>query len=210
MAQELEGEWVMGWPDRKRARIMPSKDAEGRTIYARSPVLDLEGMLTPTDAYYIIAQLNMPDPVHPDDFSFSIDGMVDSPTQYTLEEIRKLPGRTVRAVTECAGNDGEFFDYIKPGSNMKKPSLRVVQAEEGGWRQAMDSDETPDIEDIRQSIPSTGLVSGGEWTGVQLRSVLERAAIQEGAVCVALHGWDEGKPDPVTQYHRVGGMSARD
>ena len=22
---ELEGEWVMGWPDRKRARVMPSK-----------------------------------------------------------------------------------------------------------------------------------------------------------------------------------------
>ena len=30
---ELEGEWVMGWPDRKRARVMPSKDAEGRTIF---------------------------------------------------------------------------------------------------------------------------------------------------------------------------------
>ena len=64
-------------------------------------------------------------------------GMVDCPTEYTLEDIRKLPGRTVRAVTECAGNDGEFFDYIKEGSNMRKPSLRYVQAEEGGWRQTM-------------------------------------------------------------------------
>ena len=81
---ELEGEWVMGWPDRKRARVMPSKDSEGRTIFARSPVLDLEGVLTPTDAYYVIAQLNMPDPVHPDDFSFSIGGMVDNPIDYTL------------------------------------------------------------------------------------------------------------------------------
>ena len=93
---ELEGEWVMGWPDRKRVRVMPSKDSEGRTIFGRSPVLDLEGMLTPTDAYYVIAQLNMPDPVHPDDFSFTIGGMVDNPIEYTLEEIRKLPGRTVR------------------------------------------------------------------------------------------------------------------
>ena len=84
-----------------------------------------KGVLTPTDAYYIVAQLNMPDPVHPDDFSFSIGGMVDRPIEYTLEELRKFPGRTVRAVTECAGNDGEFFDYIKEGSNMKKPSLRV-------------------------------------------------------------------------------------
>ena len=204
MAEELEGEWVMGWPDRKRARIMPSKDAEGRTIHARSPVLDLEGVLTPTDAYYIVAQLNMPDPVHPDDFSFSIGGMVDRPTEYTLEELRKLPGRTVRAVTECAGNDGEFFDYIKEGSNLQKPSLRYVHAEEGRAHQRMDSGETLSVEDMLQSIPMTGLVSGGEWTGVALKTVLERAGIQQGAVSVALHGWDEGRPDPVTQYRSVG------
>ena len=201
---ELEGEWVMGWPDRKRARVMPSKDSEGRTIFARSPVLDLEGVLTPTDAYYVIAQLNMPDPVHPDDFSFTIGGMVDNPIEYTLEEIRKLPGRTVRAVTECAGNDGEFWDYIEEGKNVPKPSLRVVQAEEGGWRQSGDGDEALDIDNILQSIPTTGLVSGGEWTGVSFKTILELAGLQEGAVSVALHGWDEGKPDPVTQYLSVG------
>ena len=201
---ELEGEWVMGWPDRKRARVMPSKDAEGRTIFARSPVLDLEGLLTPTDAYYVIAQLNMPDPVHPDDFSFSIGGMVDNPTEYTLEGIRKFPGRTVRAVTECAGNDGEFWDYIDEGKNSPKPSLRDAQAEEGGWRQSGDGEEALDIENILESIPTTGLVSGGEWTGVPLKTVLELAGIQKGAVSVALHGWDEGRPDPVTQYLSVG------
>ena len=201
---ELEGEWVMGWPDRKRARVMPSKDSEGRTIFARSPVLDLEGVLTPTDAYYVIAQLNMPDPVHPDDFSFSIGGMVDNPIEYTLEEIRKFPGRTVRAVTECAGNDGEFWDYIEEGKNVPKPSLRIVQAEEGGWRQSGDGEEALDINNILQSIPTTGLVSGGEWTGVPFKTVLEIAGIQEGAESVALYGWDEGKPDPVTQYLSVG------
>ena len=36
------------------------------------------------------------------------------------------------------------------------------------------------------------------------KTILERAGIQEGAVSVALHGWDEGKPDPVTQYLSVG------
>ena len=42
---ELEGEWVQGWPDRARARLMPSKDADGKTIYARTPLLDLEGLI---------------------------------------------------------------------------------------------------------------------------------------------------------------------
>ncbi len=202
---EMEGEWVMGWPDRKRARIMPSKDAEGRVVFARSPVLDLEGMLTPTDAYYIVAQLNMPDPVHPDDYSFTVGGMVDNPIEYTLEDLRKLPGgRTVRAITECAGNDGEFWDYLKEGSNTKKPSLRVVQNEVGGWNNMGDDGDVPDIDAILAAIPSTCLVSGGEWTGVQFREVLNRAGVQKGAVCVALHGWDEGTPDPTVQYLSVG------
>ena len=33
---ELEGEWVMGWPDRKRARVMPSKDSkDGLYLHVR-------------------------------------------------------------------------------------------------------------------------------------------------------------------------------
>jgi DMSO/TMAO reductase YedYZ molybdopterin-dependent catalytic subunit len=146
----------------------------------------------------------MPDPVHPDDFSFSIGGMVDNPIEYTLEEIRKFPGRTVRAVTECAGNDGEFWDYIDEGKNSPKPSLRDAQAEEGGWRQSGDGEEALDIQNILESIPTTGLVSGGEWTGVPLKTILDLAGIQEGAVSIALTGWDEGRPDPVTQYLSVG------
>ncbi len=69
---ELEGEWIQGWPDRARARLMPSKDAQGRTIYARTPLLELEGLITPTDAFYIVAQLNMCEPIHPDDYSFAV------------------------------------------------------------------------------------------------------------------------------------------
>ena len=202
--REIEGDWVFGWPDRKRAEIMPSKDVEGRVIFARSPVLDLEGMITPVDAYYVIAQLDMPDPIHPDDYTFSVSGEVENPAEYVLEDLRKFPSRTVRAVTECAGNDGEFFSYMQEGSNMKKPSLRVKQDEEGGWNQMSDDGGIPDIEDILEAIPTTCLVSGGEWTGVPLREVLDRAGVKDGAVAIRVQGWDTGRPDPVTQYLSVG------
>ena len=33
---ELEGEWVMGWPDRKRARVMPVKMRKGG-LYLHAP-----------------------------------------------------------------------------------------------------------------------------------------------------------------------------
>ena len=203
--REIEGDWVLGWPDRKRATLMPSKDAEGRVIFARSPVLDLEGLITPVDSYYIIAQLQMPDPIHPDDYSFSISGLVDTPVEYKIDELRAFPGKTVRAVTECAGNDGEFWSYLQPGSNTPKPSLRVKQNEQGGWNQmTKDNGGAPSIEEIATAIPLTCLVSGGEWTGVPLRLVLEKAGVKPGAVAVKLKGWDTGRPDPTAQYLSVG------
>ena len=169
--KEIEGDWVMGWPDRKRAALMHSTDEQGRTIYGRTPILDLEGLITPTDSFYIVAQLQMPEPVHPDDYVFSIGGLVDRPVEYTLDDLRRLPGKTVRAVTECAGNDAEFFDFLNDRSNNRKPSLRMKHEEYGTWRSQPDSAEI-DIDAIIQSMPSTCLVSGGEWIGVPLGGLI--------------------------------------
>ena len=118
--REIEGDWVLGWPDRKRPTIVPGKDAEGRVINGRAPVTDLAGLITPTEAYYIVNQLEAPEPVHPDDWKLEIKGEVERPFAINLDELMKMPGRTVRAVTECAGNDAGFFDYLRKGA--KKPS----------------------------------------------------------------------------------------
>jgi sulfite oxidase len=202
MRPELEGEWIQGWPDRKRARLMPSKDAEGRTIYARTPLLELEGLITPTDAYYIVAQLNMAEPIHPDDYVFSVKGLVDRPLELRLDDLRKLPTRTVRAVTECAGDDGEFFRWQKLGG--KKPSRLKVQAEQGGWNQMVKDGKKPEVEDILEAIPTTCLVSGGEWTGVSLSEVLKLAGVKPGAVSAHIVGYDRGRPDPTPIYLSTG------
>lgn len=50
--EEMEGDWVMEWPSRKRPALTPGKDAEGRVINGRSPVTEIEGLITPTDTYY--------------------------------------------------------------------------------------------------------------------------------------------------------------
>jgi sulfane dehydrogenase subunit SoxC len=88
---------------------MPSKDAEGKTIYARTPLLDLEGLITPTDAFYIVCQLNAAEPIYPDDYRLTVQGLVDKPMELTLADVQQLPTRTIRTVMECAGDDGEFF-----------------------------------------------------------------------------------------------------
>jgi DMSO/TMAO reductase YedYZ molybdopterin-dependent catalytic subunit len=199
---ELEGEWIQGWPDRKRARLMPSKDAEGRTIYARTPLLELEGLITPTDAYYVVAQLNMADPIHPDDYFFSIKGLVDRPLELRVDDLQKIPTRTVRAVTECAGDDGEFFRWQKIGG--KKPSRLKVQKERGGWNQMVTDGKPAAIDDILEAIPTTCLVSGGEWTGVSLCDVLALAGVKPNASSVHVVGYDRGRPDPTPLFLSTG------
>jgi hypothetical protein len=93
--REIEGDWIYGWPDRKRAAVIAGKDAEGRTINGLTPLADLEGLITPTDAYYIVNQLEVPDPVHPSDWTLEIVGG-ERPISLTLEDLLRLPGRTVR------------------------------------------------------------------------------------------------------------------
>ena len=202
---EMEGEWIEGWPDRKKARIMPSKDDQGRTIFARAPVLELGGLTTPTDASYIIAQLNMADPIHPDDYDFQVTGLVEKPLVFNFEEIQQLPSVTVRTTMECAGDDGEYFRWQKDGG--PKPSRLKVQEEQGGWNQMAgeeDGDDGANIDEIFDAIPTTCLVSGGEWTGVRLKDVLELAGVKPEATHVHLVGYDEGRPDPTPIYLSTG------
>ncbi|MBX3511980.1 MAG: molybdopterin-dependent oxidoreductase [Xanthobacteraceae bacterium] len=205
MRPEPEGEWVQGWPDRKRARLMPSKDAEGRTVFARTPLDQLEGLITPTDAFYIVTQLTPADPIHPDDYVFSITGLVDRPLELKLSDLQKLPTRTVRAVTECAGDDADWYRWQK-GVGKKPSRILRPQVEQGGWNNMSNEGEKPTMEQILEAIPSSGVVSGGEWTGVSLHEVLKRAGVKPEATCVHIIGYDEGRPDPTPLYMSTGRM----
>ena len=198
---EIEGDWVMGWPDRKRAVINAGKDSQGRVINGRAPITELEGLLTPTDAYYVVNQLDVPEPMHPDDWILSIGGLVERPIEMSLKDLRKLPGRTVRAVTECAGNDAGFFDYQQRGGN--KPS-RINQQDMNARAAQREKNLVPSNDQISNESTTTCAVSAGEFTGVPLMEVLKKAGIRNNAVAVRFQGFDRGHPDLAVQYRSVG------
>ncbi|HAL49469.1 MAG: hypothetical protein FI707_05515 [SAR202 cluster bacterium] len=201
--REIEGDFIMGWPDRKRPELHEAKDGQGRVVRAAAPIMDLQGLITPTDLSFITAQLDMPEPVHPDDWVLSIGGQVDNPLQLTLEDLQKLPGRTVRAVTECAGNDTDFFDYLKDGA--PKPS-RFSKPDREALAGLRDKFSAGALQDADLFIPSSmmGILSSGEFTGVPLATVLEKAGLNPDAVSVRAEGFDTGRPDPILQYRSAG------
>ncbi len=198
---EIEGDWVMGWPDRKRSVISAGKDSQGRVINGRCPVTQLEGLLTPTDAYYVVNQLEVPEPIHPDDWILSIGGLVDKPIELSLKDLQKFPGRTVRAVTECAGNDAGFFDYQQKGA--KKPS-RINQQDMNARAAQREKNAVPSTEEISNESTTTCAVSAGEFTGVPLAEVLKKVGLKSNAVSVRFQGFDRGQPDLAVQYRSVG------
>ena len=198
---EIEGDWILGWPDRKRPALVPGKDAEGRVINGRAPVTELAGLITPTEAYYIVNQLEAPEPVHPDDWKLMVKGEVERAFELDFDGLMKLPGRTVRAVTECAGNDAGFFDYLRTGA--KKPS-RVNQQDMQKRAEQRVKGELPSSEEISSESTTTCAVSAGEFTGVPLAEILKRAGVKPGAVCVRAQGFDTGHPDTAVIYRSVG------
>lgn len=176
--KEIEGDWVMGWPDRKRATIIAGKDSQGRVINGRAPITDLEGLITPTDAYYVVNQLEVPEPMHPDDWMLTIGGLVERPVELSLKDLMKLPGRTVRAVTECAGNDAGYFDYLKGGR--RKPS-RINQQDMQKRASMRETNALPSADEVSTESTTTCAMSAGEFTGVPLAEVLKKAGLKPGA-----------------------------
>jgi DMSO/TMAO reductase YedYZ molybdopterin-dependent catalytic subunit len=143
-------------------------DDQGRLTRVRTPVLELEGNMTPTHLFYVVQHFAVPEPVRPEDWRVTIDGEVTQPVTLTYDDLRRLPARTVRTVMECSGSDADFFEYFKGERS------RPVRATEGM------------------------ILSAGEFTGVPLAAVLAQAGLSHRAAHVRVEGWDCGVPPSAT------------
>jgi DMSO/TMAO reductase YedYZ molybdopterin-dependent catalytic subunit len=154
----------MGWPSRNVAEPKTIVDDNGRITRIRTPVMDLDGLMTPTHLFYVVQHFAVPEPISPEDWRLSIDGAVQGPLEITYEDLRRLPARTVRTVMECSGSDANYFEYFQ---GVGQKPLRCEEAM---------------------------ILSAGEFTGVPLAAVLERAGLGSKAAHVRVEGWDKGVP----------------
>ncbi len=159
-----DDETWLGWPTKKlKAVTLP--DPKGRTMRVRAPVMDLEGLITPTELHYVVQHFDVPEPIPAENWTLKIHGEVKRPLNINYEELRRFPGRTVRTVMECSGSDADFFEYIK-GDRQDRPSRS---------KECM-------------------ILSASEWTGTPLASVLNEAGLTGRAVAVRAEGVDKGVP----------------
>lgn len=153
-----------GWPSRNTAQPRVILDDQQRITRIRTPVMDLDGHMTPTHVFYVVQHFAVPEPIRAEDWQMTIAGEVKTPLTITYEDLRRLPARTVRTVMECSGSDANFFEYFKG------EGPRPNRAEEGM------------------------ILSAGEFTGVPLATVLAQAGLTHKAAHVRVEGWDRGVP----------------
>lgn len=164
--REIEGEWIQGWPERRRSQTLSRKDEQGRLVHQRTPYWEQQGPLTPTDMRYLVAQLQTPDPADPAEWSLNVGGLVQRSLRLTLDDLQALPGHTVRMVHECSGSDAQFFEPYEY--------------------------EQPTRYDL--SKPHTGAASAGEFTGVSLATLLAEVGVHPTATALLAGGFDRGTP----------------
>ena len=155
------GNWH-GWPT-KDINPVTLTDDEGRTVRIRTPVMDLEGLITPTNLHYTVQHFAVPPVVETDAWELKIFGEVKDPLTLNFDQLRRFPGRSVRTVMECSGSDATFFEYFK--GEGPKPS----RTQEGM------------------------ILSASEWTGVPLAAVLHEAGLTAKSLYVRAEGNDLGR-----------------
>jgi DMSO/TMAO reductase YedYZ molybdopterin-dependent catalytic subunit len=156
------GNWH-GWPTKDINPVMLTDD-EGRTVRIRTPVMDLEGLITPTAVHYTVQHFAVPPVVESPAWKLKIVGEVKDPLTLNFDQLRRFPGRSVRTVMECSGSDATFFEYFKGEGS--KPS----RTQEGM------------------------ILSASEWTGVPLAAVLHEAGLTAKSLYVRAEGNDLGVP----------------
>src|SRR5688572_10339813 len=88
----------------RRPPIVGRYTAQELGLAARNHGMPLEALrydVTPAGLHYLLIHFDIPpEPQGP----LKVCGLVEAPFQIALEELRRLPARTLRVTLECAGN----------------------------------------------------------------------------------------------------------
>jgi sulfane dehydrogenase subunit SoxC len=79
-----------------------------RRTSSQTPLQDLEGIITPADLHFERHHGGVPT-IDPKKYSLLIHGMVERPLVFSLDELKRFPGRSVIRFIECSGNGGRTY-----------------------------------------------------------------------------------------------------
>ena len=98
----------------RSAFVSPARTPVGAAVgSSRSPLRELTGTITPADLHFERHHAGVP-ALDPAKHTLTIHGLVERPTVFTVDEIRRLPQVTRVLFLECSGNGRAAFKNPKP------------------------------------------------------------------------------------------------
>src|SRR5258708_36703333 len=83
----------------------------------RTPLQDLDGIITPNGLFYERHHAGVPT-IDPPQHRLMLHGMVDKPLIFTMDDIRRFPSESRIHFLECSGNPGYKKPYGKTASDL--------------------------------------------------------------------------------------------
>jgi sulfane dehydrogenase subunit SoxC len=150
-------------------------------VVSFSPLQDLHGTLTPNALFYEIHFGGVP-AIDPTEHRLLVHGMVDRPTIFTMDDLKRFPSVSVVHFLECAGNS--FSEWTK--ATMGK----TVQ-QTHGWTSSAEWTGVP----VATILREVGLQAGGTWLYAEgadaaglNRSIPTAKAMADGLLVYAANG----------------------
>jgi sulfane dehydrogenase subunit SoxC len=148
-----------------------------------SPLADLHGTLTPNALFYEVHYGGIP-AIDPAEHRLLVHGLVERPTLFTMDDIKRFPAVTVTHFLECAGNS--FFEW-QEGSGVE-----TVQ-QTAGLTSCAEWTGVP----VATILREVGIKPGGGWMlaeGADAvghdRSIPVEKAMHDGLLAYAANGED--------------------
>lgn len=113
-------------PHERPRRIVTRNDAAASSL---TPLQDLYGIVTPADLHFERHHSGVPE-IDPEAYELLIHGMVERPTLFRLDDLRRYPPRTRIRFIECAGNG--LFGY-RDGEPTMSPQVVAGLTSTSEW-----------------------------------------------------------------------------
>ncbi len=144
----LTGSALYGHPsefEKDVVRHLRPTDKQYFSSSTRSPLQELDGIITPNGLFYERHHNGIPT-IDPDQHRLMVHGLVDNPLLFTVEQIRRYPSHSQIYFLECSGNPG----YTVYGKTAAQANGLVSCAEWTGVK-------------LKTILDEAGLQAGAKW-----------------------------------------------
>ena len=114
------GSEIYGTPskfEKSVIRNVPKNLKQYTSTATRTPLQDLDGIITPNGLFYERHHGGIPE-IDPAQHRLMIHGLVDKPLLLTMDDIRRFPSQSRIHFLECSGNPGYKAIYGKTASDL--------------------------------------------------------------------------------------------